>query len=199
MIEKALSLLNAVANMSPELEQHLTQILTPRHIPKHTEILPYGQVCHEIFYLGNGMVIGQKYQKRQEVTTFIMREGAIVTSPESFFNRTASNERLFTIEPCDILVMTWQQLEDTYKTFENFERHGRIITQQYYIMNLQHTDEVMRYTVEEKYRRLLERDRELERRCPNVYLASYLNCNQTTLSTVRSKVLGEQKVTKSKE
>jgi CRP/FNR family transcriptional regulator, anaerobic regulatory protein len=193
MKEEVLRFLDAVHKMPPALRKHLFSLLTERHIPKKAEILKKGEICNEIFFVISGMVVAQKWQKGQWVTTWIMKEGDVVTSPQSFFDRTPSMERLIAVEPCVILGITWEELEDTYRQFEEFNRHGRIITQRYYTQNLDLTDFMKRYTAKEKYRMLLEKDSNMIMRCPDKYLASYLNVNTTTFSTIKSSVMKEGK------
>jgi CRP-like cAMP-binding protein len=186
MKEKVLEFLNSVDRMRPPLHKHLYAILTPRHYKKGTVILAKGAICGEIFFLSSGMVVGLKRQKGKVVTTWIMREGDVVTSPESFFNQTASTEWLIAVEDCTGWGITWVELEDTYAQFPEFNRHGRILTQGYYVRNLQHADFIKTYRGKEKYKLFLETNPEVVARCPNKYLASYLNVNPTTLSTLRS-------------
>jgi CRP-like cAMP-binding protein len=130
--------------------------------------------------------VGLKWQKGKEVTTWIMREGDVVTSPESFFDQTPSTERIVAVEDCTGWGITWVQLEETYELYVEFNRHGRILTQAYYVRNLKHADFIKTYRGKEKYKTLLETNPELAARCPQKYLASYLNVNPTTLSTLRS-------------
>ena len=186
MKDKVLEFLNSVGRMRSPLHERLHTILTPRHYKKGTEILARGAICGEIFFLSSGMVVGLKWQKGKAVTTWIMREGDVVTSPESFFTQTPSTERLIAVEDCTGWGITWVQLEDTYAQFPEFNLHGRIITQDYYVRNLKHADFIKTYRGKEKYKMLLETNPELVARCPQKYLASYLNVNPTTLSTLRS-------------
>jgi hypothetical protein len=116
-----------------------------------------------------------------------------VTSPESFFTQTASNERVIAVEDCEIWVITWGELQETYRLFPIFNLNGRLLTEKYYVQNLKLTDFMKRYTAKEKYAILLDTDEELTWRCPAKYLASYLNVNTTTLSTIKSEVMEERR------
>lgn len=178
-------MLAAVGPMSPGLTSHLASILTPAYYPKKTEILRYGQVCRNIFFIGQGMVVGRQFQKNQEITPWIMREGNIATSPESFFKQTPAQVRMITVEPCHVAGITFQQLEDTYLRYPEFHLQGHLLTQQYYLMSLERGEDKKRFTAKEKYLMLLEKDPEIAIRCPNKYLAGYLDVNESTLSTVR--------------
>jgi CRP/FNR family transcriptional regulator, anaerobic regulatory protein len=193
MTEKVLQLLNTFGKMPPELNAHIGQILKKEFIPKGTEIVRDGEVSRKIFYLAKGMVVGLKWQKDQWVTTWIMRDGDIVTSPESFFTQTASNEQVIAAEDCEIWVITWEQLQEIYRLFPIFNLNGRLLTEKYYVQNLKLTDFMKRYTAKEKYSILLDTDEELTWRCPAKYLASYLNVNTTTLSTIKSEVMEERR------
>lgn len=186
MKENVLEFLNSVRRMPPPLHRHLHAILTPRHYKKGTVILARGVICSEIFFLSSGMVVGIKLQKGKKVTTWIMKEGDVVTSSESFFDQTQSAELIIAVEDCTGWGITWVELEDTYEQFPEFNCHGRILTQGYYVRNLKHSDFIKTYRGKEKYKLFLETSPEIVARCPSKYLASYLNVNPTTLSTLRS-------------
>lgn len=190
MKEDVLQLLNAIQKMAPDLHQYVFDQLEPEHIPANTEILEFGKICRKIFYVSSGMFIGRKLIRGKEVTTWIMREGDIVTSPASFLRQIPSVEWIIAVEDSNIWGITHEQLRDTYKRFPEFNFHGRILTEQYYLKALDREDFMKCHTGKKKYKMLMDTDPELILRCPGKYLASYLNVNETSLSTIKKGISG---------
>jgi hypothetical protein len=188
MKEEVLQLLSAIGEMPPDLIDHLVSILADGHLPKDKRFLDEGAICDGIFILFKGMIVGQKWQRGKEVTSWIMREGNYVTSPKSFFTQTKTKEWMIAVEPCEFCGITYLQLQEIYQRWPIFNLHGRILTEQYYMMSLDREDFLKNHRGKQKYKMLLETDPELVRRCPNKYLASYINVNVTTLSTIRSEI-----------
>ena len=185
MKEDVLKLLNAIQRMEPALNQHIFDLLKPEHIPAGTEVLALDKICRKIFCVSKGMFIGRKWIRGKEVTTWIMREGNVVTSPASFLRQMASAEWIITVEDCEIWSITYEQLQETYKRFPEFNLHGRMLTEHYYLMGLDREDFMKCNTAKKKYKMLMDTDPDLILRCPAKYLAGYLNVNETTLSTIK--------------
>jgi CRP-like cAMP-binding protein len=185
MKEDVLQLLNAFQRMESALQQHISDLLQPEQIPTGTEVLGFGKPCRKIFFVSSGMFIGQKWIRGKEVTTWIMREGDVVTSPASFLRQIESAEWIITVEDCEVWGITYEQLQETYRRFPAFNLHGRMLTEQYYLKALDREDFMKCNTAKKKYKMLMDTDPELILRCPAKYLASYLNVNKTTFSTIK--------------
>jgi CRP-like cAMP-binding protein len=54
-------------------------------------------------------------------------------SVQSFFSQTPSNECIQAIEPCEILYLTWQELQTAYNTYPELNYIIRELLQKYYM------------------------------------------------------------------
>jgi hypothetical protein len=190
MKEQVIGLLNAIGQMPQDLIDHLFTILEDGRFAKDEMFHKEGEVCDQILFLRKGMIVGQKMFRGKEVTTWIMRNGDYITSPQSFFMQMKSKEWMIAVEPCEYFAITFRQLEDIYQRWPLFYRHGKTLTEQYYMKSLDREDFLKNHRGIQKYKMLVETDPELVRRCPQKYLASYINVSVTTLSTLRGKFLG---------
>lgn len=179
-------LLNSVKQMSTSLDNHLRSILTKRLVKKKEVILKAGQISRHIYYVKSGLIQGVEWKKERETTTWIMKEGNIVFSPESFLHQVPTKESIVPLENCELWGIDCLGLENTYETYPEFERHGRIITGEYYILNKQLLSFHTGYTAFEKYKLLFETNLDLIKRLPVKVLASYLDVTKTRLSEIRA-------------
>lgn len=151
-------------------------------------ILKEGQVSKNIYFIKAGLIRGFKWKKSKEVTMWIMKEGDIIISPVSFLEQTPSEEAIIALEKCEVWGISYEELQNIYKEFRDFNLHGRVITEKYYIRNAKWQSFLSRSTAKEKYLLLLQNDPELIKRVPSKYLASYINVTPETLSKIRSEI-----------
>jgi CRP/FNR family transcriptional regulator, anaerobic regulatory protein len=180
--------LNGIRRLSAGLENRLRVILTKKHFKKGEIILEQGKVSKDIYFIKTGLIRGFEWKKNQEVTTWLMKEGDIIFSPESFMEQVPSDESIVALEDCEVWGITYDQLESIYDEFPEFNRHGRIITGKYYIHNKKLNSFLTRYTAKEKYLILLQNEPDLIKRVPLKYLASYLDVTPETLSAIRAQI-----------
>lgn len=190
MKEQVIKLLNAIGLMPQDLIDHLIDILEDGEFAKDEIFHKEGEICNRIFFLFKGMIVGQKMFRGKETTTYIMREGDCITSPQSFFMQIKSKEWLTAVEPCEFCGITYRQLQETYQNWPIFRLHGLTLTERYYMRSLDREDFLKNHRGIQKYKMLVETDAELVKRCPQKYLASYINVSVTTLSTLRGRFLG---------
>src|SRR6266700_2425233 len=131
-MEELFKFLDGIRPISDGLRIHLKAILTQRLYQKGDLILREGQISKQICIILSGLIRGFDWQKEQEVTTWLMKEGDIFYSPESFIEQVPYEESIMAIENCVVLGISYDQLQETYKLFPEFNRHGRIITEIYY-------------------------------------------------------------------
>jgi CRP-like cAMP-binding protein len=191
-MEELIYFLNSIRQMSPALENHLRTILTQRLVKKKEIILKQGQVSKNIYFIKSGLVQGFEWRKDREVTTWIMKEGNIIFSPESFLHQVSTNENIVVLEDGEFWGVTHQELEDTYEIYPEFNVHGRIITGEYYIRNNKLLSFRTGHTALEMYQILFQADPDIINRLPTKILASYLDVMPATLSAIRAQFKKKQ-------
>jgi CRP/FNR family transcriptional regulator, anaerobic regulatory protein len=191
-MEELINFLNSIRQMSPDLENHLRTILVKRLVAKKDIILKEGQVSKNIYYIRSGLVQGLEWRRDREVTTWIMKEGNIIISPESFLHQVRTKETIIALEDGEFWGVTYQELQDTYEIYPEFNLHGRIITGEYYILNKRLLSFRTGHTALEMYQILFQTDLDLINRVPSKLLASYLDVTPETLSTIRSQFRNKQ-------
>ena len=188
-MKKLITYLNSIYPLTPGLQDHLFSILVEQNIPKKQYLLKAGQFCNHISFITKGLVRCFYTKDVQEVSSWFMKEGDIIVSVESFFYQKKSNESIQALEDCEIYSISFDQLEQIYRTFPEFNFVARVLLQKYYTLSEQRLYSLRMQRSQERYNYLLEHHSELILRVPSKHLASYLGITEETLSRIRSRKL----------
>ncbi|HZE85050.1 MAG TPA: cyclic nucleotide-binding domain-containing protein [Puia sp.] len=195
-MEKLIILLRGTARMSPTLEAHLRSILTPKKYKEGEILLREGEVSKRIFYIEKGLVRSYYEVGEKDVSNWFMKEGDICISVISFFGQLPSTDTIIALEDCELWGISHAQLEESYTLFPEFERHGRLISNRYYVMSEQRHQLIKRQTPIDKYTKLMDTNPDLISRITSLHLASFLNISDRTLRRIRNEYSALKKKSK---
>lgn len=99
-MEALFALLNAIAQMSPELEAHLRSILQHTYFKEGDFILRTDKINRSIYFIESGLVRIYHDLSGKEVTTWFLVERDIFISVRSFFRQLPSREDIVALEDC---------------------------------------------------------------------------------------------------
>lgn len=71
--------------------------------------------------------------------------------------------------------------------YPEFNRVGRLLTEHYYVLSEQRTQNLRKKTADERYRQLVTSFPDISNRVPLKFIASYLGISFETLSRLRAK------------
>ena len=171
--------------MSPALMEHIQQIVKYREISKGEILLKAGHLCRDIHFVEQGMLRCFYRNGDIEVSSWFMKDGDVIVSVESFYQRKISYEWIQALEDCKLYYISYEELYNIYKTYPEFNFISRELTQHYYILWTQLLYAIRMKTAEEKYEWLLERFPDFILRIPAKHLASWLSISETHFSDVR--------------
>ena len=117
-----------------------------------------------------------------------MKEGDLIISVESFFNQRPSYESIQVLEDCNLLCVSYYELQHMYKKFYELNYIARVLTEKYYALSEQRLYSLRMQRARDRYKFLLDNFAELIQRVPSKYLASYLSISEETLSRIKSKI-----------
>jgi CRP-like cAMP-binding protein len=159
--------------------------LVIRTIEKKQLLVKAGEVEEYLNFIVKGLARMYFYKNKTEVITNIAREGEIISSSSSFLSGTPSNYYVETLEPCTLLSISRQQLEQAYRESPSIERLGRLMTTHFVLQKEEWELECMRLDTKERFLRFVGNNPELLLRVPQKYLASYLNMKPETFSRLK--------------
>jgi len=162
--------------------------LKPAKINRRKLLLREGDICQHIYFIRSGAIRGYVVEGLQDITTWITVENEMVTSIASLNERAPCTENIQTIEDCELLTLTYDDLEELYQISPSFNITSRKLLQRYY-WDAEQRAFIARLTkAENKYRHFLLRHQHLANRIPLKFISSYLGMTLETLSRIRKKI-----------
>ncbi len=185
-------LFDSIKPLSAPLKEYISSILVRKEIPNKTIILKPGQVNDYIYFIEKGLVRSYKDDNGKERTVWFMREWDIFLAVQSFFTQKKSNQTIEALEDLIVHCISFNQLEYAYDVFEEFNRHGRIILQQYYEFSEDRTD-MRGKPAQDKFEYLMNNEAWLMNRAMDKHIASYLAMEPETFSYQKRKYTERQR------
>lgn len=167
-----------------------------RDFDKRQLLVKPGEVDKYMNFVVKGIVLMYFYKDKTEVITNIANEGQMVSCSSSFLSASPSYYYLETLEPCLLLSIAHDDLENIYRQSPRIERLGRLITTRFVLQKEEWELECMRVDTRDRFLRFVENNPDLMQRVPQKYLASYLNMKPETFSRLKHLLRKRPSVTK---
>jgi CRP-like cAMP-binding protein len=183
-----IALLNHFHPIGEGVQQYLKKHVYPTSFLKGDLLLEAGQICEHIYFIKKGSVRGFIKEGDKDITTWITAENELVTSIYGLSTRRPSVENMQAIEDCEMLTLTFTDVENLYLQYPEFNIVTRKLLERYY-QDAEGRAYIARLTnAENKYTHFLARYGHLSNRTPLKYIASFLGMTIETLSRVRKRL-----------
>jgi CRP-like cAMP-binding protein len=184
-MENLILKLNAIAPLGLALENAIKERLKKTHLLKKDFLVKEGQISKKIYFLEKGTCRAFYFSEEKEITNWFMSDNDIVISVFSFFTQSPSLENIELLEDTVLYSMSYQSLQQHYQQFPQFNLHGRIITEQYYMLSEQRNFALKKQSAKQRYDLLLKQYPQILQKASLGHIASYLGITQETLSRIR--------------
>jgi CRP-like cAMP-binding protein len=186
-ITPLLNVLNHFHPLNREIEAYLQERITAHSVRKRKLLLKEGFPCEHVYFIIKGAIRGFTREGPKDITTWINVENQLISSIYNLNERTPSLENIQALENCELLALTYADLEALYILYPETNVLARKLLQVYYA-DAEKRAFIARLTkAENKYRHFLLLHEPLSNRIPLKYIASYLGMTLETLSRVRKK------------
>jgi CRP-like cAMP-binding protein len=171
-------------SMALFLSQH-TQVVS---VHRKKLLLKAGMPCRHIYFVRKGVLHAYLKEDNKEITTWISVENDFATSITGLFEQLPSREYIQALEPCELLMMDYDLLEQLYLQYPEFNIISRKLLQKYYYdaENRSFLNRIPK--AEQRYLQFLKSHAHLVNRIPLRYIASYIGMTLETLSRIRKKI-----------
>lgn len=191
------SLLNtfqAIAPLPQAFYERLLPMLREERYPKNKQLLKAGRVAGHIYFIAEGLARAWYLDAEgRQCTCWFMREGDVMISVYSFFTGQPAHETIELCEPSRVYSITKAQLDSLYEEFPEFNLHGRILTQQYYIRSEARGIMLRIPKIKDRVDMFDLLEPKLGQRVSLTYVASYLGTTKETLSRLRNIPIAEHR------
>jgi CRP-like cAMP-binding protein len=185
MFDGLMDFLNRYSSISADEFKELIKRLEIRDYDKKTCLTKTGETEQYLYFVVKGLTRKFFYKGKTEVITHIVKEGGIIGSAASFFSGTPSRYMVETIEPTTALSVSRQNLEELYSSSNKWERIGRMMITQFFLVQEYRLLDNIRYTTRERFLHFMEENPDLLLRVPQKQLAAYLNIKPETFSRLK--------------
>ena len=167
----------------------LESILVPMKFAKGDMILKEGEVCRCIYFIDKGLVRQFYIKHGKEVTEHLGDDHSVFMCIESLFKEVPTQLQVEALEPCMIYALPKDRIERVALHNVNIQILYRKILEESLILSQVHADLVRFETAQDRYRRMCKLYPQVVLRAPLLFIASYLQMTQETLSRVRASTL----------
>jgi CRP-like cAMP-binding protein len=116
------------------------------------------------------------------------RRNPVLSAYTSFINQMPSLESIQALEDSSLLILHHEHLQKLYEEKPIFERLGRLLIEQMYVLAKTRIYDLQHKTATERYAELLEKYPQIINRIAHHHVASYLGIAPESLSRLRKKL-----------
>lgn len=157
---------------------------------KHTLIHRANDPFDYTLFLGKGLIRSfYLTPEGKEITYFFFKENQFVCDFESFLLQSPGKYFFETLENCEFLKISYNDIQKQYGQSMKFQKLGKIIAEQSYLSVEKRLRMFMTQDLLLKYQTMLKDDPVLIERIPQYHLASYLGVSPEALSRIKSKIV----------
>jgi CRP-like cAMP-binding protein len=172
-------------NLSEEEFNQWRQYFEIREFNKKTILVDKGEVEDYVNIVAQGLVRKYMKVKKGDVTIQIAPEGHMVHSERSFHQRQPSEVIVETIEPSVLISISYDNLENLYKTFPLAEKLGRLFATEMFIIKDKRFFDILKKSTREIFLDYIKTHPQMLQRVPQKFIASYLNIKPETFSRLK--------------
>lgn len=189
MIEKLINTIQSIIDLTPKEVECINELFKEKQIKKGDFFLAEGQVCKQVGFIVKGLMRYYINHDGEDKTYAFAQENNFVCNNESFIPQTPSTKIIQALEDCEILQISYANLQTFYKSIRKGERFGRLVIEQIFIQTLEDLSSFYTDTPEYRYERFIKQHPDLQQRISQYHIASYVGVKPQSLSRIRKRIL----------
>jgi CRP/FNR family transcriptional regulator, anaerobic regulatory protein len=160
-----------------------------RILQKNEFLLKEGCVCGYVAFINYGSLIYFTLMENgKEITTDFAFTGEFVADNYSRLCKTASNLNIKALQDTELIIISDTNLSLLYDQIPKFERIGRILVEQAFIIIAQSSIDLQTLTASQRYIKLLEKYPDVFQKIPLYHIANFLGVAPKSLSRIRKEI-----------
>lgn len=166
----------------------IIQAFSKTNVKSKTELISLGKKSNTLFFILKGCIRKYCLKDGQQITIQIMTENQFAVEFVSFITEEVSRNTLETLEDCELLCLTKENLESLYSTVPKMNVLIRKVLEQVLLNTGNLLNDFIILSPEERYVKLIQNNPEILNRIPQHIIASNLGISATSLSRIRKRI-----------
>jgi CRP-like cAMP-binding protein len=192
MIQRLLDTIESIIPLSTTERDIVISLFKEKAYKKGDFFLADGQICKQVGFVTKGLLRYYINHDGEDKTYDFAQENNFVCNYESFIPRAPSTKNIQALEDCEILQISYDDLQLFYKSISQAERFGRVVIEQVFIQTLQDLSSFYTDTPELRYEKMLKKHPDLLQRMSQYHIASYVGVKPQSLSRIRKRIYTEK-------
>jgi CRP-like cAMP-binding protein len=180
---------NLIPAMQEDEWNAIQEKFTVQQLRKDEFLTRNGEVCNKVSFIRKGLLRMFYLVDGKEICVGFGRENEYLAQYDSFLTRTPSAGNIDALEDCELINLSYDDIQNLYLSFPVFERFGRKVAEMLFIMISSQTNRLLTLTPEERYQQLQEEQSYILQRVPQYMIASYIGITPEHLSRLRKRLV----------
>jgi CRP-like cAMP-binding protein len=187
MLENIKKSIQSLVDFEEEDMMFFLSLFTYKKIKRNQYFLREGEICNQVAFINSGLIRSFfLIDGREQVDSFSL-ESDWITDYVSFLNHQRSAFYIQAMEDTELFLLSYDNIQKMYERGKAFERFGRLITEQLYIISVSRATSLLLEKPEQRYLTLLKEQPHLLTLIPLKQIASYLGIEPESLSRIRKR------------
>jgi len=180
----------------PEIQEEewdvLQQKFTIQRLKKGAFLIRNGEICQQVSFINKGMLRMFYLIDGKETCKAFVCENEYFSSYGSFLTRRPSAENIDALEDCELVNLSFDDMQELYKSSQVFGTFGRKVAEMLLIMMSSQNNRLLTMTPEERYQSVIQCQPFIIQRVPQYMIASFIGITPEHLSRLRRKMTTRQ-------
>ncbi len=184
---------NALRKICPELNSNEinfhTNKVTITNLKAKKIYLIAGEIQESLGFVFKGLLrIFYINNTGEEITVTFVKENFYAADYNAFISQTPSKYYIQTIEPCLLVNISFNLIQESYSKYKSFEKFGRLIAENYLNIRQNRIESFLFENAEQRYINFISKNKDLLNRVSQTHLSSFLGIKRQTLTRIRKKM-----------
>lgn len=174
-------------HLSEELKERIVNLFEKQVLEPKQYLMQAGQNCKKIYFLEKGIIRTFYHDDNgKDISSWFYKEDQFFTSWYSLYYKVASFEFIQSLSDAEVYAIDYNDYEQLMKEFPEFERFGRLLSQEHLAFLDYYFKGYLFMSAKEKYQLLIDYFPDIELHVKLGDIASYLGISQETFSRIRN-------------
>ncbi len=164
---------------------------TVQKLKKGEFLIRNGEICRQVNFINKGLLRMFYMIDGREICTGFINENEYISQYDSFLTKQPSTGNIDALEDCELINLSYDDMQAIYKSNPVFEKFGRKIAEMLFTMISIQATRLLTMTPEERYQSVLEYQPYVIQRVPQYMIASFIGITPEHLSRLRKKMSGK--------